>query len=433
MPTLFSWLSERVAELVFIMTTVSVLALLVALTSHMLLRRRLEDLRRKLKRESEINDRRLKKLEEAEAKRPQIRDFPGAFDLEKARRYSTTEALDKTTPAAEAPQDRRAVGLLIASTRTWAGDTLSDERSPTLNYARTAVRIPEDHRIGQVERPWEIGVFGWTLYRQPERESKHFILKSLTRLDQAQFIGAVNGGGANEGIVFVHGFNNTVEDAVFRLAQIVWDTQFTGVPILFSWPSRGGVLNYLYDRESAVFSVDSLIELLALLERQTTLTTVHVVAHSMGNQIVTEALVRLGQTPPLHPLGELILAAPDVDRDVFIGRAPHFKSLSRGVTLYASSADKAMLLSKQLAQGPRAGDVPPEGPLVVPNVETIDVTAVGDELFGLNHDTFAAQRSLIDDIGRLILRGDRPPNLRSPQIRSMPLGIEPPRYWRYAD
>ena len=332
------------------------------------------------------------------------------------------------------PTDRRAVGLLFASTRKWmASGALGDARSPTLNFATAAVRIPEDHRIGRVERPWEIGVFGWTLYRAPERTQRHFVLQGMHRLERNEFLQAARKGGPTEALVFVHGFNNTVEDAAFRLAQITWDTQFAGIPIVFAWPSRGDVLSYLYDRESAAFSVDGLIELLTMLERETELQTVHVIAHSMGNQIVTEALVRLGQTPPPRPLGELVLAAPDVDWDVFSNRASHFKALARGVTLYASSADRALVVSRQLAKGPRAGDVPAGGPLIVPNVETIDVTAVGDEIFGLNHDTFAARRSLIDDMGRLILTGDRPPNLRSPQIRAMPQGADPPQYWRYAE
>jgi hypothetical protein len=74
----------------------------------------------------------------------------------------------------------------------------------------------------------------------------------------------------------------------------------------------------------------------------------------------------------------------------------------------------------------------PAGPITVPNVESIDMTAVG-ELFGLRHNTFAANRSLIDDIGRLITTGDRPPHRRSPQLRAIPHGSDPPRYWRYAE
>jgi esterase/lipase superfamily enzyme len=373
-----------------------------------------------------------------EKKPPDLRQFRKRFErFELKRLRSRHEPLDippgdKWVRDLSVAQDRQSVGLLLATTRNWEADgTLGFARSPALGFGSAAVRVPEDHRIGRVERPWELRVFGWTLYRRPEIEDKHFKLQSLKRLNRGEFVGAVQSG--REGLLFVHGFNNTVEDAVFRLAQIVWDTQFTGVPILFSWPSRADVLSYLYDRESAVFSVDGFVELLTLIERETKLSTLHIIAHSMGNQIVTEALARLGRQPPQRKLGEIILAAPDVDWDVFKGRAPSFKDLSRGVTLYASSADKALVVSRSLAKGPRAGDVLADGPLTAANLDTIDVTAVGEEMFGLNHNTFAAQRSLIDDIGRLILKGDRPPHQRSPQIRGMPIGTSPPRYWRYAE
>ena len=78
---------------------------------------------------------------------------------------------------------------------------------------------------------------------------------------------------------------------------------------------------------------------------------------------------------------------------------------------------------------PRAGYVD-KTPIMLPGVDSIDVTRMGDELLGLNHDTFASNRSLIDDIG-LVLDGVRPPNKRLRQIRPVP--IDPPtKYWEFA-
>ena len=70
-------------------------------------------------------------------------------------------------------------------------------------------------------------------------------------------------------------------------------------------------------------------------------------------------------------------------------------------------------------------------PTIAQGVDSIDVTAVGDDLLSLNHDEFASNRDLIDDIN-LVLQGRRPPNLRLSQIRGMPEGIAPPTFWRYA-
>ena len=128
---------------------------------------------------------------------------------------------------------------------------------------------------------------------------------------------------------------------------------------------------------------------------------IHVVAHSMGNFLVLNALRREPQQT--GSLAELILAAPDVDRDFFKQVLPEVRHMFAGATLYASSADKALVGSRELARGiPRAGDVPADGPVLLDGVDTIDVTAIGDELLGVNHDVFATNRSLIDDIGLLL-------------------------------
>jgi len=101
------------------------------------------------------------------------------------------------------------------------------------------------------------------------------------------------------------------------------------------------------------------------------------------------------------------------------------------MTLYASSADRAIALSRTLAEKRRAGDVVDGNPIIMPGVDAIDVTSIGDEILGLNHDTFASKRPLIDDIG-LVLQGLRPPNSRLREIRIMPEGAAEALFWRYA-
>jgi esterase/lipase superfamily enzyme len=152
----------------------------------------------------------------------------------------------------------------------------------------------------------------------------------------------------------------------------------------------------------------------------------------MGNLVVLEALSRAARENSSLSLSEIVMAAPDVDRDGFPDLVSRVQQITHGMTLYASSKDRAMLAAREFARAPRAGDVPGNGPLVVHGIDTIDVSAIGNELFGLNHDTFATNRSLIDDIGH-VLKGQRPPNERSSQIRGEPEGLIPPRYWRYAE
>jgi esterase/lipase superfamily enzyme len=232
-------------------------------------------------------------------------------------------------------------------------------------------------------------------------------------------------------LIFVHGFNTTFKGSVMRFAQIIWDMQFKCTRVLFSWPSAGGVLNYLYDTNSALDARRWFQKLIQLLRVGAKVETLHVIAHSMGNFVVLDALNELAKAGRLPNLSEIVMAAPDVDVDLYKTLATSIRPLARGMTLYASAHDKALSASRKVAGKPRAGDVFGGGPVLLPAIESIDVSGLGDEMFGLNHNAFAQTRSLIDDIGRLVLSGTRPPDQRSPQIRSVPEGAISPDYWRY--
>jgi esterase/lipase superfamily enzyme len=129
-------------------------------------------------------------------------------------------------------------------------------------------------------------------------------------------------------------------------------------------------------------------------------------------------------------LNEVILAAPDVDRDVFANRIAGIKGFGRGITLYCSSNDRAMIVSRSVARGvPRAGDVPEDGPVILPGVETIDVSETSTDLLALNHSSYAERSALLNDIGLLLQTGERPPERRIPILQkvSTPRGA----FWRY--
>jgi esterase/lipase superfamily enzyme len=339
--------------------------------------------------------------------------------------------------------DRRVVQLLFATNRKLADQrdrvTFSYERNDSLTFGAAHVRIPEDHKVGEITLPKEYSLFSISLFKEHERPAEHFIIRNVSLLSRDQFTRIIGQAENKTALVFVPGFNNTFDDGVYRLAQIVWDLQFDGIPVLFSWPAHGdndgmltGISSYLYDQDSALGSRQLLGNLLELLQVDAKINTVHIVAHSMGNLVMLEALDRAAREGAPIKLSEVIMAAPDVDRDRFRDLASHIQRVASGMTLYASSRDLAMVAARTIAKAPRAGDVPEAGPIVVPNVDTIDVSALGTELFGLRHNTFATDRSLINDIG-LVLRGLRPPHLRTVTIRGKPDGAVPPQYWSYAN
>jgi esterase/lipase superfamily enzyme len=305
------------------------------------------------------------------------------------------------------------------------------QRAQRLTFGTALIRVPEGHSLGVLERPGNLSILNLS-FRRREDERRHFIMKGAKIVGQEEFANLLRDLN-DSAVIFVHGFNTTFADALFRTSQIAWDAQLRMSSIALSWPSRGSPMAYDYDRESALTARPHFLQLLTLLRDGCGIRNIFVVAHSMGNQIVVDSLASAAQVLTGAPIAQLALAAPDIDRDVFIGTAGQLAKAASGITLYASSADRALRLSKLKAgHVPRAGDVDSvEGPLVVPGIDTIDVTAVGNDMFGLNHGTYSHSRSVIDDIGRLITTGIRPPHVRSPQIRGVPEGDITPEYWRY--
>jgi esterase/lipase superfamily enzyme len=129
-------------------------------------------------------------------------------------------------------------------------------------------------------------------------------------------------------------------------------------------------------------------------------------------------------------ISQVILAAPDVDADTFADLAQAIKGLAKGVTLYASANDRALIVSRRFWGNYRAGDVPAGGPLVLPGIETIDVTAASMDAFAINHSGYAQNNELLKDIGELIETGVHPPDKRGlkPKLVTTQKGA----YWRYA-
>lgn len=312
-------------------------------------------------------------------------------------------------------------------------------RAGELTLGQASVTIPKQHTRGIVERPWEFSVVGVTIYKQSEDPDKHFIVQKIGVLDEDAFISAANAkldaskDYRKQAVIFVHGYNNDFDDALYRSAQMIFDMGFDGAPFLYSWPSAAGYSTYEYDQQSARQSVVHLRRFIQLVTEKTNAEKIHLVAHSMGNDVLLEALRELRfQYGPDHDyrISQVILAAPDVDRNVFENLARQIVGMGKGVTLYASANDRALHASRAYAGGiARAGDVPEDGPVVVRGVDTIDVSATQQDFWGLNHNTYAETSELLRDIRKIFKTGVRPPTVRTPSL--LPIEIADGTYWRF--
>ncbi len=300
------------------------------------------------------------------------------------------------------------------------------ERSPAPTFGVVEVSIPIAHKLGKIELP-QTNFLGFV---EAEDTGKHFTVLRASKLTREQFVAGM----ANDKkslMLFVHGYNVSFSNAAFTSAQIAFDVNYEGRVVMFSWPSKAGLLDYDYDRESAVISSDALFDLLKTIKNETDITRIVVIAHSLGSEVVIGALHQASLTATKLGITELIFAASDVSRDMYLQRAEQIKASAEKVTLYASSSDRALLASLKKAQsGTRMGYVLKEGPTLVPGVETIDVTAVGADMFALNHSTYAKSRAVLDDIGRLLLKSDHPPHERTTTLERRP-DKKNIKYWLY--
>lgn len=312
-------------------------------------------------------------------------------------------------------------------------------RGRRLELGHALVSVPKSHQVPNIERPWALRVpyFNVTIYEEAEDPKKHFTMQELKALSRADFLKLVHERLANsktfkdQAFVFVHGFNTTFENGVYRTAQIANDLKFDGAPFLYSWPSGGGVASYTYDRESSGQATPYLRDFMNLVINESGAKAVSVIAHSMGNQPILQVLKDLkNATPEGVVISQVILAAPDVDRDNFENIAKEILGLAKGITLYVAANDQALQYSRRFHGGvPRAGDVPAGGPVVINGIDTIDVTAASTDSLGINHSGYAENNALLKDIARLIQTGQGPANRHPPNFQRIEQGQG--AYWKY--
>ena len=123
--------------------------------------------------------------------------------------------------------------------------------------------------------------------------------------------------------------------------------------MLFTWASRGEVTQYVYDTNSATIARDDLAHIIRLIFASDA-DHVNILAHSMGNWVTVEALRQIkisGKALQVNKLGLVVLAAPDIDIDVFKSQMRSFGKPRRPFYIIISKDDKALRASNFIAGG----------------------------------------------------------------------------------
>jgi len=239
------------------------------------------------------------------------------------------------------PAGARIVQVLTVTTR--APDAQSPgaygaTRATSPNWLEYEVSVPPGHKPGRIE--WPDGASDAT---------KNFTVRKQTELSREGFAGRLPRSGVG---LYIHGFNTRYQEALYRAVQLSVDAHLEGAPVLFTWPSAGNAGAYLADRDASDFSRAALADLLGLLTKnRRSSEPVPVLAHSMGARLTMETLVQLrlaGRGAVLDRI-ELVLAAPDIDIDLFRAQMATLGRMKHPITVLVSSDDPALKLSSRLA------------------------------------------------------------------------------------
>jgi esterase/lipase superfamily enzyme len=288
----------------------------------------------------------------------------------------------------------RMTTVYVATTRARQspdGNVFTNGHTRALNYAAFRISIPPNHSAGNVELPASAAAL-------PD-PAADFTTVQQEVLDRPAFEGLIaarNAPRRRQVSLFVHGFNTNFQEALFRLAQMAADGDVSGAPVLFAWPSEARLTGYVADKDAVTASRDQLAEVLTMLARDST-ADVTVIAHSMGAWLTVEALrsLRLAHKDAVIGRLRVVLAAPDIDVDVFRTQMAVIGPLSPPLTVLVSRDDIALSVSSFLAhERPRLGMINVDDPrvqeaAVKANVEVVDVSSVKSP-DRLHHDRFAS-------------------------------------------
>jgi esterase/lipase superfamily enzyme len=280
-----------------------------------------------------------------------------------------------------------------------------------ISFGACDVQLPYDRKVGTSPRP---SVFKLQFREDP---NKHIIIKSCEDLDATQFFREVSGRGPSV-LFFVHGYCVTFAEAIYKTAQIVDDIDFAGAPICYSWPSNGHFWAYTTDEDSILWTRQHLLSVLHETIKLTGITTINIIAHSMGNRAVVECLDTIAQefsgTGKVNQINQVVFAAPDVNAGVFRQFLDKIKGAAKRFTLYASSNDKPLKWSQWFRSWDRAGQGG-EKLVLHPILDSVDASKISCGV--LDHSYYGATFTVLGDLHELFSYNSPPPRfaIRGPK------------------
>lgn len=246
-------------------------------------------------------------------------------------------------------------------------------------------------------------------------------------------------------LVIVWGYRDWFQSAALKTAYTSYVLDINTPVLLFDWPGNGGsgASGYRASREVAYQSGPDLGRVLAKIIRETDVENIWLMGSSLGCQTICDAFswmmtqAELVKGPP--KIDHVVLNAPDVSAEAFDEKfSVKIKTLSRHLTAYVTSNDRALLMSHWINGSRRLGrtaeiTVPPEDRSDAYEfeeaMELLDLQVKGAKEISIVdatpinrtrnlHHFFTDSPEFFDDVYRLLLRPDNSVSRRLHSVRT---------------
>ncbi len=219
-------------------------------------------------------------------------------------------------------------------------------------------------------------------------------LHRIEALDQPAFVEQmrtqVQGSPRRSLLVVVHGFREAFPSALRKTAFLSHVLDINSPVLLFDWPGNQGssLAGYRRARRVAQESGADLARTLELIIREIQPARLWLVANSMGGQVVADAFSLLYQESDLADaeteIEDVVLTAPDVGHDAFDGQFKReITALTRNLTVYVSSNDRALLMSRIVNRSRRLGESTLSPDMLEEAAQVVDLIDPDSELVTL--------------------------------------------------
>ena len=226
-------------------------------------------------------------------------------------------------------------------------------------------------------------------------------------------------------VVFIHGFNSPVSDALKRVGQL-WALGGLAAlhPFVFGWPASKTVCYFsaLHTASSARV-VDDFCAFLRIL-RARGYERLHILAHSLGAAVLFASIDRL-TAPDMPNICTVVLLNPDYPLQAFIdSKCDAVLQVCDHVTLYGDEGDGALAYSEFFNRIPILGKRPCNVAQTVAasitysstwhrlhalvssrplSIDVIDVSWMDSNMHAMRHNFFDLNRLMVDDLRDILL------------------------------